>query len=146
MAGESVSGQQELVTDTRILMTRRKTINGTLAAFLEHLALALFVAATVANIPGIAMKKIGFPLEPEVMRKLLTDTGLPQEGPDIDKRIGPHVNLRNAIDKMLDGTITAKPTAPPITHKLTATPTTPNPTATPTTPTATKAGKSQGQK
>ena len=85
------------------------------------------VAAAVANIQGIAMKKIGFPLEPKVMRKLLTDTGLPQKGSAAEGRIGPLVNLKNAIDKMLEEMKTAKPTATPTaakTVKKTKTPTT----------------------
>jgi hypothetical protein len=85
-----------------------------------------FVAAAVANIQGIAMKKIGFPLEPKVMRKLLTDTGLPQKGSAAEGRIGPLVNLKNAIDKMLEEMKTAKPTATPTaakTVKKTKTPT-----------------------
>ena len=70
-----------------------------------------FVAAAVANIQGIAMKRFGFPLDPEVVRKLLTDTGLPQLGEG--GRIGPLVNLRNAIEKLLDGEITSRPTRKP---------------------------------
>ena len=58
------------------------------------------VAATVAYIQGIAMKNFGSPLEPKEVRKLLTISGVPQEGLDTDKNIGPLVNLRNAIDKM----------------------------------------------
>ena len=112
-----------------------------------------FVAAAVANIQGIAMKIFGFPLEPKEVRKLLTDTGLPQEDSDNDGEIGPLVNLRNAIDKLSDGNITAKPTAAPTkakptgtkaatrTAKPSATPSTDKPTATPTT--STKAGKCQ---
>ena len=70
-----------------------------------------FVAAAAANIQGIAMKRFGFPLDPRVVRKLLTDTGLPQLGEG--GRIGPLVNLRNAIDKLLDGEITSRPTRTP---------------------------------
>jgi len=70
-----------------------------------------FVAAAVANIQGIAMKRFGFPLEPKEVRKHLTDTGLPQLGEG--GRIGPLVYLQNAIDKLLDGNITAKPTVAP---------------------------------
>jgi len=70
-----------------------------------------FVAAAAANIQGIAMKRFGFPLDPRVVRKLLTDTGLPQLGEG--GLIGPLVNLRNAIDKLLDGEITSRPTRAP---------------------------------
>ncbi len=72
-----------------------------------------FVAAAAANIQGIAMKRFGFPLDPRVVRKLLTDTGLPQQGDLAVGRIGPLVNLRNAIDKLLDGEITSRPTRTP---------------------------------
>ena len=72
-----------------------------------------FVAAAAANIQGIAMKRFGFPLDPRVVRKLLTDTGLPQLGNLEVGRIGPLVNLRNAIDKLLDGEITSRPTRTP---------------------------------
>ncbi len=51
------------------------------------------------------MKHFGSPLEPKEVRKLLTETGLSQEGLDADKNIGPLVNLRNAIDKLLDDEI-----------------------------------------
>ncbi len=64
-----------------------------------------FIAAAVANIQGIAMKHFGSPLEPKEVRKLLTETGLLQEGLDADKNIGPLVNLRNAIVKLLDDEI-----------------------------------------
>ena len=50
-----------------------------------------FVAAAAANIQGIAMKRFGYPLDPRVVRKLLTDTGLPQLG-EGGFRIGPLVN------------------------------------------------------
>ena len=112
-----------------------------------------FVAAAVANIQGIAMKRFGFPLEPKEVRKLLTDTGLPQEDSYNDGGIGPLVNLRNAIDKLSDGNITAKPMSAPtkakptgtkaakLTAKLSASPSTAKPTATLTT--STKAGKCQ---
>jgi len=60
-----------------------------------------FVAAVAANIQGIAMKRFGFPLEPKAVRELLTETGLSQTGSSTDGRIGPLVNLRNAIDKLL---------------------------------------------
>ncbi len=59
------------------------------------------------------MKIFGFPLDPKAMRKLLTDTGLPQEGPGADGRIDPLVNLRNATDKLLDGEITSRLTRTP---------------------------------
>ncbi len=100
------------------------------------------------------MKRFGFPLDPEVVRKLLTDTGLPQQG--TGGNIGPLVNLRNAINKLLDGNITAKPTVAPSkakptgtkaakqakqTANLKATPSTAMPTATPTN--STNADKSQ---
>ena len=117
-----------------------------------------FVAAAVANIQGIAMKRFGFPLDPEDVRKLLTDTGLPQLGEG--GNIGPLVNLKNAIDKLLDGNITSKPTVAPTKAKpkgaktakptgkaakqtaiLKATPSTAMPTATPTN--STNADKSQ---
>jgi hypothetical protein len=115
-----------------------------------------FVAAAVANIQGIAMKRSGFPLDPEVVRKLLTDTGLPQMGEG--GNIGPLVNLRNAINKLIN--ITSKPTVTPTkatakgaktakptgkaakqTANLKATPSTAMPTATPTN--STNADKSQ---
>ncbi len=54
-----------------------------------------FVAAAVANIQGIAMYRYGSPLEPKEVRKLLTETGLSQEGLDSGKNIGPLINLRN---------------------------------------------------
>ena len=60
-----------------------------------------FVAAAAANLQGIAMKEFGGPRDPLVIRKLLTDTGLPQLGDDNDKHIGPLVNLRAAIDTLL---------------------------------------------
>ena len=60
-----------------------------------------FVAAVAANIQGIAMKRFGSPLEPKAVRELLTETGLSQTGSSTDGRIGPLVNLRNAIDKLL---------------------------------------------
>jgi hypothetical protein len=46
------------------------------------------------------MKNFGFPLDPKEVRKLLTISGMPQEGLDTDQNIGPLVNLRNAVDKM----------------------------------------------
>lgn len=51
------------------------------------------------------MKHFGSPLEPKEVRKLLTETGLSQEGSSTDGRIGPLVNMRNAIVKLLDDEI-----------------------------------------
>ncbi len=67
-----------------------------------------FVAAAAANIQGIAMRRFGFPLDPRVVRKLLTDTGLPQLGQD--GKIGPLVNLRNAINLLIASRPTRSPT------------------------------------
>lgn len=43
--------------------------------FVGTLGASPFVAAAAANIQGIAMKAFGSPLDPLVIRKLLTDTG-----------------------------------------------------------------------
>ena len=91
------------------------------------------VAAAAANIQGIAMQAFGTPLMPQEVRKLLSDTGLPQLG-DTSKQIGPLVNLRLAIDKLL-GTSqpTHLPTQLPTASPTTNLPTTNNPTMSPTT-------------
>lgn len=59
-----------------------------------------FVAAAAANIQGIAINEFGSPLAPSDVRQLLVETGLPQQG-DTTQKIGPLVNLRAAIDKLL---------------------------------------------
>lgn len=100
-----------------------------------------FVAAAVANIQGIAMEKFGHPLEPKRVREILRDTGIPQVDPN-NGVIGPLVNLRGAIDRLLVDT--AKPTRKPTTKK----PTTKKPTSKmPTTmkPTLGKAGKASSK-
>lgn len=100
-----------------------------------------FVAAAVANIQGIAMEKFGHPLEPKRVREILRDTGIPQVDPN-NGVIGPLVNLRGAIDRLLVDT--AKPSRKPTTKK----PTTKKPTSKmPTTmkPTLGKAGKASSK-
>lgn len=67
------------------------------------------VAGAAANIQGIAMKRFGAPLRPVQLRQLLTETGLPQTG-DVSKKIGPLVNLRDAINILLENAPTRKPT------------------------------------
>jgi serine protease len=92
------------------------------------------VAAAVANIQGIAIQAFGAPLKPKDVRQLLSDTGLAQEG-DTSEHIGPLVNLRGAIDKLL---LSVPPTNTPTSNPTTTTaaptnaPTT-NPTVSPTT-------------
>jgi len=68
-----------------------------------------FVAASVANIQGIAIQEFGVPLDPLEVRALLTDTGLPQQG--AGGNIGPLVNLANAINSLF--TPTSPTTDPP---------------------------------
>lgn len=85
------------------------------------------MAAAAANIQGIAMKALGAPLKPNDLRKLLSDTGLVQLG-DTSKHIGPLVNLRGAIDKLLLDVFT-RPTHSP----TQLVPTTNFPTVNPTT-------------
>ena len=75
-----------------------------------------FFAAAAANIQGIAMKYFGSPLEPKAVRKRLTETGLSQTGSSTDGRIGPLVNLRNAIDKLLTSVPPASLYIAPITN------------------------------
>merc|ERR1712106_1114366 len=75
-----------------------------------------FVAASVANIQGIAIKQFGSPITPLQVRTLLKDTGLPQLGGG--GNIGPLVNLDLAIESLLDiesptGSPTRSPTSSP---------------------------------
>lgn len=81
------------------------------------------VAATAANIQGIALQEFGSPLDPLELRTLLTDSGLPQQGSG--GNIGPLVNLGFAIDSLL---IPSPPTTNPPTSPPTTNPPTPSPT------------------
>lgn len=87
------------------------------------------VAAAVANLQGIAIKKFGGPLSPLLIRQLLRDTGLLQLG-DTSQRIGPLVSLRAAIDSLLS----VAPTPPPQIQTPPPTPFVPKPTPPPSTP------------
>lgn len=112
----------------------RATFGGTSSA-------SPIVAAAVANIQGIAIQAFGAPLKPKDVRQLLSDTGFAQEG-DISEHIGPLVNLRGAIDKLLlSQPTTSTPTSNPTTNAPTSNPTATRPTtSTPTSnPTSTTA-------
>lgn len=91
------------------------------------------VAGVVANIQGIAMKALGYPLDPLEVRQLLRDTGIPQVG---EGNIGPLVNLRAAIDSLFDiytESPSVTPTRRPTSKRLTPRPTTRRPTPRPST-------------
>jgi len=59
------------------------------------------VAAAAANIQGIAMKQFGIVLDSYEMRDILVSTGVPQPV-DTMRKIGPLINLRHAIDALVD--------------------------------------------
>jgi len=61
---------------------------------------AALVAAAAANVQGAATGRFGVPLHPLAVRQLLSDTGAPQAG-DVDRRIGPLVDLGRAIDALV---------------------------------------------
>ncbi len=61
------------------------------------------VAGAVACIQGWAIAKLGAPLEPKKVRKLLVMTGTPQEpgpGVPLNQHIGPQPNLLKALTKV----------------------------------------------
>jgi len=63
------------------------------------------VGAAAAQLQSLA-KKEGKMLTSRGMRELLTATGTPQGGGNVDQQIGPQINLRAAIERLRAGTAT----------------------------------------
>lgn len=71
----------------------RTTFNGTSSA-------GAIVASACTALQSLAKAHLGRVLTPAEMRSLLKNTGTPQ-GAALPGNIGPHINLRNAIDQLI---------------------------------------------
>lgn len=71
----------------------RTTFNGTSSA-------GAIVASACTALQSLAKAHLGRVLTPSEMRSLLKNTGIPQ-GTATPGNIGPHINLRNAIDQLI---------------------------------------------
>merc|ERR1719150_2607085 len=91
-------------------------------------------AAGLTLFQSWALRELGAPLAPLVLRDILKSTGHPQRGSG--GNIGPHTNLRAAAEAALGGPL---PSPSPTPAPPTAAPTPPPPTAAPTPPPPTPA-------
>jgi len=91
-------------------------------------------AAALTLFQSWALRELGAPLAPLVLRDILKSTGHPQRGSG--GNIGPHTNLRAAAEAALGGPL---PSPSPTPAPPTAAPTPPPPTAAPTPPPPTPA-------
>merc|ERR1719210_1534431 len=94
-------------------------------------------AAALTLFQSWARKELGAPLTPRRLRDILKSTGHPQRGGG--GNIGPHTNLRAALEAAQGGGPSPSPTppTPPTPTPTPPTPPTPTPTPTPPTPTPT---------
>merc|ERR1719362_2123562 len=88
-------------------------------------------AAALTLFQSWALKELGAPLTPLKLRDILRSTGHPQQGSG--GNIGPHTNLRAAVEAARAGGPSPSPTPP--TPPSPTPPTPPTPTPTPTPPT-----------
>jgi len=97
------------------------------------------VAAAATALQSLA-KKESHLLTPSEMRELLKSTGIPQGGRNTDQSIGPHINLRNAIEELRRQQ--QQPTTSTVVFATSTIALTTSPTAAPTTSSETTATSS----